>query len=273
MAASLGGAFIHLGVAGPGTDPLRANMGLHVGDRPALVRARRRALSHALGRSLVWMDQTHSTTVALVNVDTRAPRSQADASGVPEEGTWAVLPADAVVVDARGWSSAPGAAVMVADCLPVLLADTTGAVVAAVHAGRRGLHAGILSRAVGTMAPLVGGGGNLHALIGPSICGSCYEVPAALREEVARTHPAAWATTSWGTPSLDLAAGAEQELRGLGLDEVRRDGRCTREDAELHSHRRDPRSGRQVDVVVPALPGAACHDMPHSLDPVAPDLH
>ncbi|MGO3795694.1 MAG: polyphenol oxidase family protein [Pauljensenia sp.] len=266
MDGELGGAGFRFTTAGPGTDPLRANLGLHVGDDPALVHDRREALARVVGRSLVWMDQTHSVEVAVLDAssgvtvhrggDARSGAARQDPTGCTGpsrfEGEWGTVAADGVVIDARGWHGAPGAAVMVADCLPVLLADTSGEVVAAVHAGRVGLVGGILSRAVSLMVPLVGGVDRLHALIGPSVCGHCYEVPTELREEVARVHPSARATTSWGTPSLDLPAAAEEELCGLGLAEVRRDGRCTREDSALHSHRRDPRCGRQAGVVLPS---------------------
>lgn len=274
----LGGARVLLTGAGPGEDPLRENLGLHVGDDPDLVRARRAALAHDLGRPLVWMRQTHSTEVVVL----RRPDGGSRDGNTPtrEQGD---VPADGVVVDARGWSDAPGAAVMVADCLPVLLADDSGQVVAAVHAGRAGLEGGILTRAVSVMAELVGGPSTLHALIGPSICGRCYEVPAEMRERVSAGHPASWSTTSWGTPALDLPAGAEQELLGLGLAEVRRDGRCTREDRLLHSYRRDPRCGREAGVVVPGseAPVEGCrngdgrvpHDMPDEFGQACRDLH
>lgn len=287
MGGELGGARVLFTTAGPGTDPLRANLGLHVGDDPGQVHARRAALAREVGRPLVWMDQTHSVEVVVLDRSAGAVHERdvrtgpsADRNGLAEltgrhvdlsarpegsggrpgdpttrpdlDGEWATLPADGVVIDARDWPRAPGAAVMVADCLPVLLADSSGEVVAAVHAGRVGLAGGILTHAVSLMAPLAGGVGCLHALIGPSVCGRCYEVPAELREQVALTHPAARAVTSWGTPSLDLASGAEEELCGLGLAEVRRDGRCTREDSALHSHRRDPRCGRQAGVVLPS---------------------
>jgi len=289
MHVELGGTRVLFTTAGPGTDPLRANLGLHVGDDPVLVHARRSALAREVGRPLVWMEQTHSVEVAVLDATSGAPAHpggdtescpsrQEHAGGTardPGEGEWGTLTADGVVIDARGWPGAPGAAVMVADCLPVLLADTSGEVVAAVHAGRVGLAGGILSRAVSLMASMVGGPERLHALVGPSVCGRCYEVPAKLRSEVARTHPASWSATSWGTPSLDLPAGAEEELRGLGLPDVRRDGRCTREDPRLHSHRRDARCGRQVGVVLPRARTATrpCGDMPQVLGPGSRDLH
>lgn len=262
--------------AGAGTDPLRANYGLHVGDDPLLVRRRRADLAHRVGRDIVWMDQTHSTRVltvcpgegrALVTDEGGSPVDVGPLTGV-HPGEWGPLPCDGVVIDGRDWAGAPAAAVMVADCLPVLLADLAGDVVAAVHAGRAGLAGGILSRAVAVVRRLLAGDAELHALIGPCVCGGCYEVPPTMRDEVAAGHPAARSETTWGTPSLDLAAGAAEELRGLGVG-VEVLGRCTREDPLLHSHRRDPRSGRQVGVVVPRRVG----DMPGSFTGAGTVLH
>lgn len=270
------GALMRFTEAGGGTDALRANLGLHVGDDPALVHRRREDLARELGRTVVWMDQTHSTRVLTLSGRTGRPLVT-DEDGSPVDvgsaghlgsGEAGPLPCDGVVVDARGWGRAPAVAVMVADCLPVLLSDTAGDVVAAVHAGRVGLSGGILTRAVRAMERCGAASTQLHAVIGPCVCGRCYEVPEDMRREVAATHPAAWSVTRWGTPSLDLAAGAAQELRGLGV-EVEEPRRCTREDVTLHSHRRDPHSGRQAGIVVPNGVG----DMPGTFGDAALALH
>jgi hypothetical protein len=120
-------------------------------------------------------------------------------------------------------------------------------VVGAAHAGRVGLGAGVLSATVAAMIGL--GAGRITAWIGPHICGACYEVPADLQAEYCRTLPAAAATTSWGTPSLDLGAAAAGQLAELGCDVVRVDP-CTRTTPSLHSYRRDgAASGRQAAMV------------------------
>lgn len=271
-----GGVLLRFTEAGEGSDPLRANLGLHVGDDPGLVHRRRRDLSRELSRPLVWMDQTHSTRV--LTLSTRGGRVLVtDEDGSPvvagspngsTPGEWGPFPCDGVVVDARGWEDAPGVAVMVADCLPVLFSDASGEVVAAVHAGRVGLGGGILTRAVEAIRRRAGEGTSLSAVIGPCVCGGCYEVPEDMRRELGATHPAAWSVTRWGTPSLDLSAGAAEELRGLGVD-VEQIRRCTREDSRLHSHRRDPRSGRQAGIVAARW----VDDMPEDLADAAPALH
>jgi len=151
--------------------------------------------------------------------------------------------ADALVTVTTG----RGLAVRAADCLPVLLADVSVGVVGAAHAGRVGLAAGVLAEVVDQMQRL--GAYRIQTWIGPHICGKCYEVPGELRAEYCQTVPAAWAETSWGTPSLDLGAAAAEQLEGLGCAVVRVDP-CTRTTGSLHSHRRDgAAAGRQAGVV------------------------
>ncbi|MFZ0528913.1 MAG: laccase domain-containing protein, partial [Propionicimonas sp.] len=113
--------------------------------------------------------------------------------------------------------------------------------------GRVGLAAGVLPATLDRMAEL--GAVSITAWIGPHICGACYEVPLALQDSFARTHPAARATTSWGTPSLDLGAAAAAQLAAAGCRVIRVDP-CTRTTPSLHSYRRDgDASGRQAAVI------------------------
>jgi len=183
-----------------------------------------------LGLPALNVHQVHGDRVVTVEADTD-PRALASE------------PADAVVTTARRVALA----VRAADCLPVLFADPDAGVVAAAHAGRVGLAAGVLPATVSRLVEL--GATRITAWIGPHICGACYEVPASLRDSFAVAHPAAAATTSWGTPALDLGAAAESQLRGLGCAVVRVDP-CTRETPTLHSYRRDgARSGRQAGLV------------------------
>ncbi|MDQ0769695.1 YfiH family protein [Pseudarthrobacter defluvii] len=219
------------GVSAAFTDAGAGNLALHVGDDPAAVQGRRALLEQAIGvgpQSLRFMNQVHGTTV--VQMDAGSP--------VPE--------ADAMV------SCGLPLAVMVADCIPVLLAGQSGSgpVLAAVHAGRPGVAKGVLPAAVESMKSL--GASGIRAWLGPSICGSCYEVPAALRDEVAALVPATWSTTSWGTPALDLPAGARSQLEDAGVD-VEYAGACTRETETLYSYRRDRNTGRFAGLVW-------CHD-------------
>jgi len=199
------------------------NLGSHVDDDPDAVSANRARLTERLGRPVVYMDQCHGAEVAVVD-------------GVPD-----VAPScDAVVTR----STEVALAVLVADCVPVLLSG--GGVVAAVHAGRPGLVAGVVPRTLAVMREL--GAGEVDAVVGPSVCGRCYEVPAGMRDTAARVEPVS-ATVSWtGTPAIDVAAGVVAQLRAGGV-EVRWVPGCSRERDDLYSYRRDGRTGRFAGVV------------------------
>ena len=143
----------------------------------------------------------------------------------------------------------PGVSLMVraADCVPVLVADESGTVVGAAHCGRPGLVAGIVPATVAALRDL--GATRVTAWVGPSVCGRCYEVPQEMQDHVAAVEPASRATTSWGTPSLDIAAGVRAQLERDGVAVVDL-SRCTRESPDLFSYRRDGRrSGRQAGII------------------------
>ena len=176
-----------------------------------------RLVQQAAGVPVVRMRQVHAAGVAVV--------SGADPADPPAE-------ADALVTDRPGIALAT----RVADCVPVLLADPAAGVVAAVHAGRRGVLAGVVPRAVAAMGGL--GATRVRAWVGPHVCGACYEVPAGMRDEVAAAVPATYACTRRGTPALDLGAGVVAQLADLGCA-VTEIGGCTMEDPRWHSHRRD----------------------------------
>ena len=137
--------------------------------------------------------------------------------------------------------------VRVADCVPVLLADLERGVVAALHAGRPGLVAGIVPAGVEALRDL--GAQELVAWVGPHVCGRCYEVPEQMRADVADVVPEAWAETSWGTPAVDVGAGVVAQLRAAGAEVVDA-SRCTREAPDLYSYRRDGAgAGRMAGLV------------------------
>jgi YfiH family protein len=125
--------------------------------------------------------------------------------------------------------------VRVADCVPVLLADQARGVVGAVHAGRPGLVAGVVPAAVAALRDL--GAEEVTAWVGPHVCGRCYEVPEAMRAEVAAVVPESYAETSWGTPAVDVGAGVRAQLAAAGVQTVDA-ARCTLEDDDLYSYRR-----------------------------------
>jgi YfiH family protein len=151
--------------------------------------------------------------------------------------------ADGLVTDLPG----VGLVARAADCVPVLVADVEQGRVGAAHAGRNGMVAGVVPETVRALRRI--GARQLVAWVGPHVCGRCYEVPEEMQREVVTAFPAAEATTSWGTPALDIGAGVAWQLEAEGV-EVVRVARCTREDADLYSYRREgPRSGRLAGVI------------------------
>jgi hypothetical protein len=207
------------------------NLSALVGDDAAAVAANRARLRRELGVPVVFLEQVHGTRVATIDT-VPAP----DAADVPAT--------DAVVTALPG----VGIAVLAADCVPVLLADPVAGVVGAAHAGRAGAAAGVVPATVAAMEALGARRDAIEVLLGPAICGGCYEVPAAMRAEVDALLPGSAVRTRRGTPGLDLRAGLYHQLTELGVARIGGDPRCTRETPELYSHRRDPRSGRHAAI-------------------------
>lgn len=208
------------------------NLGAHVGDDPDAVRRNREVLPMRLGldpRRSVFMTQVHGNRVVVVDGPPAEPVPDCDALVTAEPGLVLV--------------------VLVADCVPVLLVDPVAGVVAAVHAGRRGVHAGIVRRTLDSMATLGARPERVSARLGPAVCGGCYEVPAPMQAEVLAAAPAARATTPAGTPGLDLRAGLAGVLAELGVPDVVLVGPCTREDPALFSYRREGATGRFAGLV------------------------
>jgi YfiH family protein len=210
------------------------NLGGAVGDDPAAVLTNRKRAAASLGLDaarVVWMNQVHGRDVAAV---TGPWEADADIPSV-----------DALVTGER----ALALAVLTADCVPVLLADPAAGIAAAAHAGRPGLVAGVVPAAVAAMVERGADPAGITAYTGPAVCGRCYEVPEAMRDDVAAVVPEAYAETSWGTPSVDVAAGVHAQLAGLGLRDLRRSAVCTRESADHYSYRRDRTTGRLAGYV------------------------
>ena len=121
--------------------------------------------------------------------------------------------------------------------------------IGAAHAGRVGAAKGVVAR---TLEVMVGAGAHaedVSVLLGPSVSGANYEVPAAMADEVEAALPGSRTVTSTGTPGLDLRAGILRQLTELGVAAVDVDPRCTVADATLYSHRRDAPTGRFASVV------------------------
>lgn len=208
------------------------NLARHVGDDNELVAANRAALAQVLGLSgerLSFVSQVHGTDVAIIDS--------------PEQ-----LRDDPVTADAQVTTRAGiGLAIMVADCTPIMLADPEAGVIGAIHAGRPGMAAGVVPETIAEMQHL--GATDIHAIIGPSVCPRCYEVPAALREEVAAIEPVAASVSVTGTPAIDVAGAVAEQLRRAGacIDHFSRT--CTRESEDLFSYRRQCSTGRFAGLV------------------------
>lgn len=208
------------------------NLGTAVGDDPADVARNRSIVDEVAGSRVTFVSQVHGRAVAVVP-------SSPGSGGLQGPGVDVSTEADALV--SSGVDGPVG--VYVADCVPVLLADPTSGVVAAVHAGRPGVELGVVGEAVRAMVAAGADSASIRAAVGPSVCGRCYEVPADLRERVAAVVPATWATTSWGTPGLDLPGGVLAQLRDAGVTQTVHLDRCTRTDDAFFSHRRASADG------------------------------
>lgn len=207
------------------------NLGDHVGDHPATVAANRALLTQALALPATpyWLRQVHGTRI------------------VPAEAAGPYPEADGCITHAVGQVCV----ILTADCLPVLLCDTAGRHVAAVHAGWRGLAAGILEQAVTQLH--AAGAGELLAWLGPAISGPAYEIGPEVRDAFLATHPAAHSAFTPGRPGhwhLDLYTAARQRLTAVGLTAIHGGTHCTlREPENFYSHRRDRTTGRQATLI------------------------
>jgi YfiH family protein len=191
----------------------------------------------------VFMEQVHGPAVARVSHGDRGRGASDQACAFPGVDALVTTDVDVALV------------VLTADCVPVLLLDP-GRGVAAVHAGRRGVASGVTRAAVAALTAATGSPPcRLSALIGPAICGCCYELPADLVDEIAAAEPVARALTSWGTPSLDLPAAVRAQLHTAGVGHIVRVPACTRCDLDLwFSHRAayqvpDTPPGRNAAVI------------------------
>ncbi|RAV16194.1 peptidoglycan editing factor PgeF [Mycolicibacterium sp. GF69] len=223
------------GVSAPPFDTF--NLGDHVGDDPAAVAANRKRLSSAIGlgddsgeAGIVWMNQVHGDRVVVV--DEAAKRAPVDKT-------------DALVTATPRLALA----VVTADCVPVLLGDARAGVVGAVHAGRVGAQKGVVVRTVEAMISLGAQAEDISALLGPAVSGRNYEVPEEMAAQVEAALPGSRTTTAKNTPALDLRAGIHRQLTALGIAAIDVDPRCTVEDPNLFSHRRDAPTGRLASLV------------------------
>lgn len=199
------------------------NLADHVGDLDSAVQANRRRCVEVAAlpdHRLVVMQAVHGRAVAVVTAGGQVP-------GV-----------DALVATRSGLALLA----LAADCVPIALADPDAGVIAAVHCGWRGLAADVVSAAIDQMRAL--GAGRISAMLGPSICGDCYEVPEDRIAQVRSAVGVEVADASLRGRHIDVAAGVRAQLRAHGVDAETVPG-CTAEDPALFSYRRDGVTGRQ----------------------------
>jgi YfiH family protein len=207
------------------------NLGDHVGDNAGTVAANREFLAQAVGLPgrPAWLQQVHGTQV----VDAAAVTAP-----VAADAAYALEP-DVVC------------AVLTADCLPVLLCDRGGQVIAAAHAGWRGLAAGVVER---TVAALPVSGGELLAWLGPAIGAAAYVVGDEVRDAFlahdSAAAGAAFRPAAGGGWHADLYLLARQRLRSHGVNAVYGGQFCTfQEAARFYSFRRDGITGRMASLI------------------------
>jgi len=212
------------------------NLALHTGDDPGHVAANRARLRRLLPGDPVWLEQVHGAGV--VDAERAAPTPTADAS---------VALAPGVVC-----------AVLVADCLPVLLTEAGGRAVAAAHAGWRGLAAGVLQATVARVRERLAAeagvrDAHLLAWLGPAIGAGRFEVGADVLAAMRAALPGAErAFVALGADKYlaDLFALARIALADCGVGAVHGGGRCTACDAQrFYSFRRDRCTGRHAALI------------------------
>lgn len=218
-------------LGGIGEGPFASlNLGRGGGDDPARIDENRRRVYAALGTPTepCWIRQVHGARVA--RMPDEAPEPEADASWTAQAGVVCVVQA--------------------ADCLPVLFCDDDGTVVAAAHAGWRGLAAGVLEA---TVRALPAPPANLLAWLGAAIGPDAFEVGPEVRAAFVAHDPAAtrcFRPTAEGKFKADLYGLARQRLAAAGVMRVYGGGRCTfRERDTFFSYRREGRCGRMAALV------------------------
>lgn len=198
------------------------NLGIHVGDNRDQVMVNRASLSLPVS-AIQFMNQRHGDEFAIVD-----SISEIDPT------------CDALITTTPGVA----VAVLVADCIPLLL--TSPSIVAAVHVGRKGLVNRVTLKVIDHMRAL--GATTIHAQLGASICGECYEVPAEMAEEISLMHPRALSQTRVGTPALDLPRALIADLSSAGVS-YEASSICTFENHDYFSYRRDSITGRFAGIV------------------------
>ena len=225
------------------------NLALHVGDDKDKVLENRHRVDSTLyltaPHKVMYMNQTHSTKVVEIEGD--------------EQG---VIEADALVTRKKN----VGIAVLVADCLPLLI--HAGQFTAAVHVGREGLINGIIENTLDYIARqnnlqelngevLPTKPFRIHATLGPSICGNCYTLQESHFHQIVDKHP--WISYDASNFTIDIPLSAINKIKNWerangeylsGTSIFTQVNRCTFENEEYFSHRGSGITGRFAGIVV-----------------------
>lgn len=207
------------------------NLGYTTGDRAEAVDANRARLQECLPGEPKWLKQVHGARV--IDADTASGRPEADAAIARLPGTVCAL--------------------LVADCLPVLLTDRRGSVVGAAHAGWRGLACGVIENTVAAMIEAGAAAGEFLAYIGPGIGPRAFEVGADVHDAYTRADAGAagaFAARGGGKWLADLPALAHRALERCGITAIHGGELCTYSDAaRFYSYRRDRVTGRMAALI------------------------
>jgi polyphenol oxidase len=208
------------------------NLGLRSGEDEGIVRANRALLARSLGLPSAprWLHQAHGDRSLRLTSEVLAGEPEADAAFTTEPGVVLVI--------------------LSADCLPILLCAEDGGEIAAIHAGWRGLAAGVIETCIRRLrTPRE----RLLAWLGPAIGAGSYAIGAEVRDALlARDSGAdvAFAATRPGHWTCDLYTVARRRLQALGVERVHGGGFDTFVDARFYSYRRDGvRSGRMASLI------------------------
>lgn len=209
------------------------NLAAHVGDAAAAVAANRQVLHGATGVTAIqWLDQVHGRRCIRANARSAATLPQADAAWTTERGL--------------------ALAVLTADCVPVVVADRSGSLVAVAHAGWRGLVGGVLENLLSALpAPPA----ELIAWLGPAIGPGAFEVGGEVVAAIGALSDGGRLAAASARPRpgsdrwlVDLFTLAEALLRQGGIPQILSDRLCTFTDARFYSYRRDGVTGRMATL-------------------------
>lgn len=247
--AGIGIAFTERGGGASRPPYASLNLATHVGDDPRAVDANRDLVMGAIGIAplrdrLTTAEQVHGTTVTEVTGALIGQGAFAASGPAPVAGTDVL------------WTQERGVPLLLlfADCVPVILARSSHPAVAVVHAGRRGVEAGIVTKAARILGSLPGPD-DLVAFVGPHIGGCCYDVA----DEVARAFErrshfdTSFVTITAASPRLDLGAVVADDLKRSGVPKERQWplGICTAHNTDrFYSYRAEGLTGRHGALAV-----------------------